>query len=276
MNQIISFEEQKKELEVMKSMAAIAMKSGKYSGDYNEGTIINIFYTAKAFKIDPFYALNGAIQIVKGKINMSAHLMSAMARRAGHSIKVIQMDDKSCTIIAKRKDNDDSLKYEMTLDEASRAGLIHKDNWKNHPKQMLYCACLRNVFRILFSDIAIPYDADEMNVEDTSPQTEDLGCANSAPAVVEVQEPKKIDPRPKEVVPVESVEMTPFEQLREHLEIDNIPSDRLEEWIEMRCAMKDQIPDKIIGMCLENQKNLEGFKKIFTTWLRVATAAVAV
>lgn len=165
MGNIIKFEDQQKEMQTLKAMAAIAVNSGKYGNEYNESTILNIFYTAKSLGVDPMVALNGGFNIIKGKINMSAHFMAALARRKGHSIKVIEMTDKKCIIIGQRKDNGDSLKYEYTWEEAVRSGLTGKDNWRNNPKQMLYCGCVRNVFRILFSDIGIAYDKDEMNVD---------------------------------------------------------------------------------------------------------------
>ncbi len=180
MSNIMKHQEQQQELQTLKAMAAIAVSSGKYGEGYNEATILNIFFTAKSLGIDPMVALNGGFNIIQGKINMGAHFMTALARRKGHSIKVIEMSATKCVIIGQRKDNGDSVKYEYTWDEATKAGLTNKQNWKNNPKQMLYCGCVRNVFRILVSALGIAYDADEMNVE-TSFEEE--------PAHVEVHTP---------------------------------------------------------------------------------------
>lgn len=262
MSNITKFEYQKKDLDLLKSMAVIAIQSGKYEG-YNEATVLNIFLTARALGVDPMLALNGGFNIIKGKINMGAHFMVALARRAGHSMKVIEMTDQKCIIIAKRKDNDDSLKYEMTMDEAANAGLTGKQNWKTNPKQMLYCACVRNVFRILFCDIAIPYDADEMNVEDKLEQPEDVGIMEMPKEAI------TIDSKPlshQNDVDVAKSHLNPLDELKTHLEAEDIPTDKLEEWIKLRCHTKNQPPEVIINTCLEKEV-INTFKKSFKKWI---------
>lgn len=264
MNSITKYEQQSKDLDTLRAMAAVAIRSGKYTSDYNESTVLNIFMTARALGVDPMLALNGGFNIIKGKINMSAHFMSGLARRAGHSMKIIEMSDQKCVIIAKRKDNEDSLKYEMTLEEAQRAGLTGKQNWQLNPKQMLHCACVRNVFRILFSDIAIPYDADEMNVEETLSQSEDVGYAQTIDPISNQPPIEIIDPRPKEARSEASAEMTPLDSLRASLQSDSIPADRLEEWIKLHCHTKNLQPEEVAKKCL---LALPSFKKSYSKWL---------
>lgn len=274
MSNITKYEHQQKDLEILKSMAAIALRSEKYEG-YNEATILNVFLTARALGVDPMLALNGGFNIIKGKINMGAHFMVALARRAGHSLKVVEMTDQKCVIIAKRKDNDDSLKYDMTIAEAERAGLTGKQNWRTNPKQMLYCACVRNIFRILFCDIAIPYDADEMNVDDSFQPTEDIGLLNIDPISIQAKIEAKVDSRANEGHLESNDEFTPFDQLKQHLESDGIPATRLEEWIKIRCQMKDEKPENIVMSCL-GKEILPKFKTSFAKWLNTESQAVAV
>lgn len=176
MSNLVKSESYQEDYKIMKDMASTAVKSGKYNlGDYNEATILNIFMTAKALKVDPMLALNGGFNIIKGKINMGAHFMAGLIRREGHSIQVLELSATKCVLLAKRKDNNDSLKYEMTIEEAHNAKLTGKDNWKNNPKQMLYCSAVRNVARILFSDIVgVSYDEDEMHVAISATVASDL------------------------------------------------------------------------------------------------------
>jgi hypothetical protein len=164
MSNLVKQEDFDQDYKTLKAMAGTALQSGKYGPEYNEATVLNIFMTAKALNVDPMLALNGGFNIIKGKINMGAHFMAGLIRRQGHSIQVVELSATKCVIIAKRKDNNDSLKYEMTIQEAECARLTGKDNWKSNPKQMLYCAAVRNVARILFSDIVgVAYDEDEMH-----------------------------------------------------------------------------------------------------------------
>lgn len=273
MTNITTYDEQNQDLQRLKEMAFIALKSGKYGADFNESTILNIFLTAKALDVDPMLALNGGFNIIQGKINMGAHFMSALVRRQGHSIKVIEMTEQKCTIIAKRKDNDDSLKYEMTMKEASQAGLTGKKNWMSNPKQMLYCACVRNVFRILFSDIAIPYDADEMNVEEKLEQPEDVGLINGVPDNNLVIPTKIIDSRAVSDVPEASESLNPLDELKNKMKADGLSSDRLEEWLKMRCEQKNQTLEQAIQICLVPE-TFGAFKKSFAKWINTTSQSL--
>jgi len=238
MNNIVKHQQQE-ELQTLKTMAAIAVNSGKYGTEYNEATILNIFYTAKSLGIDPMVALNGGFNIVQGKVNMGAHFMTALARRKGHSIKVIEMSDKKCVIIGQRKDNGDSVKYEYTWEEASRAGLVGKTNWKNNPKQMLYCGCVRNVFRILFSDLGIAYDQDEMNVDESLMEDATHIEVHAPVAATVVMDKTATD-----------YGRSGLEQLKDELEKDDITIVHLDAYLSDLAAKKKQPVDKILETAL--------------------------
>ncbi len=267
MTSITKYEQQNKDLETLRAMAAVAVRSGKYNAaDYNEATILNIFMTARALGVDPMLALNGGFNIIKGKINMAAHFMSALARRAGHSMKVVEMTDQKCVIIAKRKDNEDSLKYEMTMEEARLAGLTGKDNWNRMPKQMLYCACVRNVFRILFSDIAIPYDADEMNIDDQNQPLDCVGLTETQSDVSFVVETHKVDPKAKETCSDASFETTSVEKLESRLSDEGVSTEKLSQWLELRSQVQNKNPELLAERCLI-EDIFPKFKASFLKWL---------
>ena len=163
----------------------------------------------------------------------------------------------------------------MTMAEASIAGLTNKQNWRTNPKQMLYCACVRNVFRILFCDIAIPYDADEMNVEDTLQQPEDVGFADIEPVVIQARLETKSAPEAKEMSSEPIQEKEGIEALTIQLESDGIPAEKLSEWIQLRCQMKNEAPETIIQACL-GKDILPKFKKSFAKWLHAENEMLAV
>lgn len=256
MSNITKFEQQHKDLETLKAMAAVAVQSGKYSSDYNHATVLNIFMTARALGVDPMLALNGGFNIIKGKINMGAHFMVALARRAGHSIKVVEMTKQKCIIIARRKDNDDSIKYEMDWEEATQAGLTNKDNWQKNPKQMLYCGCVRNVFRMLFSDIAIPYDSDEMGSDqlDTETHLED--------AILVETTPNSISSQQSILEPIKTSEEL-YSALADKLVEKGIDPTRLNEWILKRSDSIGKTLEPVIEDCLNR---FETFSLAFQKW----------
>lgn len=113
-----------------------------------------VLMAAKAMSMDPFEALNGGLVPVNGKIEMSARSMSAKIRRAGHSLKFDPNNNhEKCTITGTRNDNGDTCTITFTIEDAKRAGLAGKDNWKNYPADMLFSRALSRLARQLFSDV---------------------------------------------------------------------------------------------------------------------------
>lgn len=152
MNDIIKHEEQKKDLDLFRTLAQTAMKSGQY-GAMNEATILNIMLTAKDLGISPMKALNGGFYIVNGKISMSTAIMADRIRSAGHSVKILETTNQKCTILGVRKDNGDSCKLEYTMEDAQLAGLSNSPTWKKFPRNMLYNRCMSMIARMLFPDV---------------------------------------------------------------------------------------------------------------------------
>jgi hypothetical protein len=151
--------------------------------------------------------------------------------------------------------------------------LTGKQNWQTNPKQMLYCACVRNVFRILFSDIAIPYDADEMNADDYLVQSEDIGFAQSVEACSVAASGEIIDSRANERPSLPTSELRPIAILQERLKSENISIDRLDEWIKLRCHTKNMQPDEVVETCIQ-EKVFPSFKKSYLKWLNPAETVV--
>lgn len=60
--------------------------------------------------------------------------------------------------------------------------------------------------------------------------------------------------------------MSPLEELKELLEVDGIPSEKLEDWVKLRCLTRSQTPEVVIKTCM-TQGNLDLFKKSFQKWI---------
>lgn len=286
MSSLAIYKQQQEDLAYLHAMAEIALKSGKYPG-YDHATIMNVFLTARALNVEPIIALNSGFNIINGKISMGAHFMVSLARRAGHSLRVEEWTKDKCVIVGVRKDNGDSVRVEYTYEEAHEANLTGKKPWRENRKSMLYCGAARQLFRVLFCDIAIAYDADEMNADEglASLQDQSFEEISQKPLqpIIEVKpkpEPKieqKIEPKANKepCVRFESDEMNSMLRALElHLESDGIPSDRLCEWIEGRCQTKKKSAEHILKSCLE-EKAIPMFKKSYRDWLGTPAQASA-
>lgn len=108
----------------------------------------NIYFTGKALAVAP-------------------KLKLALARGSGLLQKMIIEDGEGfCKVTAIRKDDDTPYGVTYTMDEASKAGLLNKDNWKKYPKNMLRWRAMGYVL-----DISVPevvgglYTPDELGSE---------------------------------------------------------------------------------------------------------------
>ena len=67
--------------------------------------------------------------------------------------------------------------------------------------------------------------------------------------------------------------MSPLDELKEHLEIDGIETNRLEEWIKLRAQTKNETIEAIVTACL-GKDILPKFKKSFAKFITAANPEV--
>lgn len=270
MNKIVKFEESKEynehqaTLAMLKEMATIALKSGKYPKEYDECTILNIYLTAKALGVHPMKALNGGMYIVNGKISMSTSLLADMIRRAGHSIKILEMTKEKCVILGIRKDNEDSAKIEFNMEDAHMAGLTGSQVWKKYPKAMLYNRAMSMLARVLWPDVTgNPYSEDEADdIKGVAPKDKkdvdpDAAITINVPHEVHISK-EQLNEQTGEVqkIPLNSPQeaildsyliddMPAIELIKKNLEIadvylmDQRDFDRTIEWLEKRKEVRN-------------------------------------
>ncbi len=95
-------------------------------------------------EIKPFKSGDGI------KLSVSARLLEsqAVSDPAVEYFRLVSSDDKQATYVAKRK-GDPEITHTFTMEDAKRAGLEGKDNWKKYPKAMLRAAAARELARIV-------------------------------------------------------------------------------------------------------------------------------
>lgn len=117
----------------------------------NVPAIMACVATGRALGISDMHALR-SVHIIDGKASISAELMVALARRAGHSITG-DVGPESCTVRGRRGDNGDEMSATWTAEMAAKAGLAGKANWKNYPQSMLWARAVSQLCRMLFPDV---------------------------------------------------------------------------------------------------------------------------
>lgn len=150
-NQMIPTEH---EMLVFNTMAKQAVASQLYRGIGTEAAVMMNMLAARELGLPPMLALNGGLNVINGKMEISARAMNAMIRRAGHSLQEKVSNETECTLVGTRRDNGDTCTATFSIDEAKQAGLIKTGGgWTKWPKDMLYARCLSRLARRLFADV---------------------------------------------------------------------------------------------------------------------------
>lgn len=141
------------EMAVFKLMAQQAVASKMYRGIGDEAGVMMIMLTARELGIPAMQALNGAINIIQGKVELSARLMNALMRRAGISITEKEKSPTKYALEGKRQ-NGDIMTASYSMEEAQKAGLIKNGGgWVKNPEDMLFARAISRLARRIAPDI---------------------------------------------------------------------------------------------------------------------------
>ncbi|MGL5911570.1 MAG: hypothetical protein ACRCZP_16340 [Phycicoccus sp.] len=105
----------------------------------------------------PMQAIQG-VYVVNGRPTLAAQTWVALARKAGHKVRVTDETPTSCTVAVVRADDPGHpIVGTFTLDDTKRAGLAGKEVWKQHPAAMLYARAASIALRRGCPEIALGF-----------------------------------------------------------------------------------------------------------------------
>ena len=148
----------------------------------------------------PFPQVMQTMVVMRGRMTMSADLMAAVVRRAGHKLRVREQG-MSVTAALVRQDDPD-YEFTATWDEAKarQAGLWgQRGPWTQYPTQMLRSRAITEVCRQGASDALAGtiYSPDELQAAESNPNaadTEAAAAALHAPAAAAASTPANLTP----------------------------------------------------------------------------------
>lgn len=143
------------EMMVFDTMAEQAITSKMYGSNYKDKAgVMMVMLSARELGIQPMQALNGGLNLINGKVEISARMMGALIRKSGHKFKATDSTHNSCTIVGIRGDTGETQTSTFTLAEAQQAGLVKAGGgWAKWPKDMCYARALSRLARQLFQDV---------------------------------------------------------------------------------------------------------------------------
>ena len=123
----------------------------------------------------PIASMTG-IYIVEGRVTLSANLMAATIKRhPRYDYRVAELTDEKAELWF-FENGEQSGTSEFTMDDARRAGLASRQNWRQFPRNMLLWRALSNGAKFYCPDAfsgAPVYTPEELGA-DTDPETGEL------------------------------------------------------------------------------------------------------
>jgi len=152
------------EWEAMRQQAKALVQSGFLPKAINTPEkAIAVMQTGKELGIGPMQALR-TVHIIDGKPSMAAELIAGLvlSRIKGAVLEPSKSTDTECIVVAGRPTGK-LREFKFTMEDAKRAGLTGKQNWKNYPRAMLRSRAITEAARAMFPDATMGmYDPDEL------------------------------------------------------------------------------------------------------------------
>lgn len=151
-------------MEYAKALAASSLLPQSYAKQ-PANVLVAIEY-GEALGLAPMVAIQ-QIAVIQGKPTMSAQLMGALVRQAGHRLRV-SVDESSKSVIAELTRSDDpdfTFRSVWDMARAQTAGLTGKGgSWKNFPLAMLKARAITEVCRDGCPEVlaGVAYTPDEL------------------------------------------------------------------------------------------------------------------
>ncbi len=130
-------------LPAVQQLGAMLAKSGYFSDAREAAQAAVKVMAGEELGLAPVASMMG-INIIKGKVALSANLMAAQVRRHGYNYRVKSMDAKGCVIDFIAKDGKTVLGESSFNDDDAKAAEIKSDMYKKYPRNMFFSRAMSN------------------------------------------------------------------------------------------------------------------------------------
>jgi hypothetical protein len=115
--------------------------------------------------------------IIQGRPTLKAETMMARFQQQGGKVDWKTLTDQEVTATFSHPSGG-SATISWTIEQATKAGLTNKDNWKNYPRAMLRARVVSEGIRTVFPGVVLGvYTPEEVQDIPTQPQSRDMGTA---------------------------------------------------------------------------------------------------
>jgi hypothetical protein len=130
----------------------------------NAYAALAIIEKGRELGVPPMMALSN-INMIEGKPSADAQIIAGLIYRdhGDDALMVVETTAERATVQYKRRGWAEYREFSYTIEEARTAGLLNKNNWKNHPRAMLRARAITGAAHMAFQDtVGGLYTADEL------------------------------------------------------------------------------------------------------------------
>lgn len=183
--------------------------------------------TGRELGLGPMQSLRG-IYVIDGKGVASSDLIVGLVKRSAacRFFRLVESTDEIATYETHREGEPEPTKMSFTIDQAKKANLAGKNNWKTYPAAMLRARCSAALARAVYPDLAMGmYDTDEAeDFRRSAPQAQIRPIRNE-PAFVAPEPPQMRAPAVQEPEDAEIVDEPTLEDWHARIEAAQTPED---------------------------------------------------
>lgn len=145
-------------------LATMAARANLYGVKTAEEAFIRMA-TGMEVGLSPWQSLR-SVYVIENRPSMSADLIVALCLRATdvcEYFRCVESTDKIATYVTKRVGQPE-VRMSWTIEQAEKAGLLTKSNWKNYSSSMLRARCSSALARTVYPDLILGlYTPDEIS-----------------------------------------------------------------------------------------------------------------
>lgn len=175
------------ELESLLRLAQMMLESGFMPKALKTpAQVVTVILAGRELGIPPMMSIR-SIGIIDGKPVLMADLLLGAFKRAGGRSKFRRLDENVAELYLRHPNGDEHVET-FTIQHATRAGLMHKDNWKKYPKAMLRSRVITAGLKSIgWEPAAGIYDPEEL--EHLATAADDVMASSGEPSAETTTEP---------------------------------------------------------------------------------------
>ena len=176
------------------TLSEVFVKSGYFKDARDQAQGVVKILAGREMGFGPVASMGG-INLIQGKPSTGANLLAAAIKRAPqYNYRPVVMENERAELVF-FENGEEVGRSVFTIEDAKKAGLVTKDNWKKYPRNMLFSRALSNGARWYCPDVysgVTPYTPEELGADIDGDTGEIINVTPYKPVPTAVPIPEEI------------------------------------------------------------------------------------